>query len=52
LITPCPSSDVPDFKKEGAMAVCDDRKGLEGPPRVTVQGLFPEGAESPSFEGL
>lgn len=51
IITPCPSSDVPDFAGEGARAVMDDRVGLgEGPSTVvTLSKLFPEGAEEPNF---
>ena len=52
IITPCPSSDVPDFKKEGAKAVMDDKRGLgDGKDIVfTLKQLFPEGAEAPCFE--
>ena len=52
IITPCPSSDVPDFKKEGAKAVMDDRRGLgEGDDIVvTLAKLFPAGADEPSFD--
>ena len=52
VITPCPSSDVPDFKKEGAKAVMDDRRGLgDGDDVVvTLAKLFPAGADAPSFD--
>ena len=52
IITPCPSSDVPDFKKEGARAVMHDRLGLgDGATTVVTLGkLFPEGADAPNFE--
>ena len=52
IITPCPSSDVPDFKKEGAKAVMDDRRGLgDGDDIVvTLAKLFPAGADEPSFD--
>ena len=52
LITPCPSSDVPDFMAEGAKAVIDDRKGLgDGEDTVvTLEKLFPAGAEAPCFD--
>ena len=52
LITPCPSSDVPDFMAEGAKAVMDDRKGLgDGEDTVvTLEKLFPAGAEAPCFD--
>ena len=52
IITPCPSSDVPDFKKEGAKAVMDDKRGLgDGKDIVfTLKQLFPEGADAPCFE--
>ena len=52
LITPCPSSDVPDFIAEGAKAVMDDRKGLgDGADTVvTLTKLFPVGANQPNFK--
>merc|ERR1712176_296514 len=53
IITPCPSSDVPDFMAEGARAVMDDRKSLgeEGDDVVvTLEKLFPADAQEPSFE--
>lgn len=51
IITPCPSSDVPDFMAEGARAVMDDTLGLgDGPTTVvTLAKLFPEGAAEPNF---
>ena len=54
LITPCPSSDVPDFMAEGAKAVMDDRKGLgDGEDTVvTLEKLFPAGAEGALFRLL
>ena len=52
VITPCPSSDVPDFKAEGAKAVMDDRRGLGDGDEivVTLEKLFPAGADAPSFD--
>ena len=52
IVTPCPSSDVPDFKKEGASAVMDDKRGLgDGDTTVvTLTKLFPAGADAPSFD--
>jgi len=52
IVTPCPSSDVPDFKAEGASAVMDDKRGLgDGDDTVfTLKQLFPEGADVPNFE--
>ena len=52
VITPCPSSDVPDFEKEGAKAVMDDRRGLgDGDDVVvTLAKLFPAGADAPCFD--
>jgi HAD superfamily hydrolase (TIGR01509 family) len=52
IVTPCPSSDVPDFKAEGASAVMDDKRGLgDGDDTAfTLKQLFPEGADVPNFE--
>mmetsp|Transcript_27048 Transcript_27048/g.66321 ORF Transcript_27048/g.66321 Transcript_27048/m.66321 type:complete len:256 (+) Transcript_27048:88-855(+) len=51
IITPCPSSDVPDFKKEGARAVLDVTTGLgDSPPLVTLAKLFPKDAKEPNFD--
>ena len=52
IITPCPSSDVPDFKAEGAKAVMVDRRGLGDGDEivVTLEKLFPAGADAPSFD--
>ena len=52
VITPCPSSDVPDFKAHGAKAVMDVNVGLgDGPNEVvTLAKLFPTGAEAPNFD--
>ena len=51
IITPCPSSDVPDFMAEGAKAVMDCRVGLgDGDTTVvTLAKLFPQGATEPNF---
>ena len=51
IITPCPSSDKPDFKKEGAKAVLDEVMGLgDSPPLVTLSKLFPLNAQDPNFD--
>ena len=52
VITPCPSSDVPDFKAHGAKAVMDVNVGLgDGSNEiVTLAKLFPPGAEAPNFD--
>jgi HAD superfamily hydrolase (TIGR01509 family) len=52
VITPCPSSDVPDFKAHGAKAVMDVNVGLgDGANEiVTLAKLFPPGAEAPNFD--
>ena len=52
VITPCPSSDVPDFKAHGAKAVMDVNVGLgDGSNEVvTLAKLFPPGKEAPNFD--
>ena len=52
VITPCPSSDVPDFRAHGARAVMDVNVGLgkDGAGAVvTLAKLFPPNAPSPTL---
>jgi len=52
VITPCPSSDVPDFRAHGARAVMDVNVGLgDGAGAVvTLAKLFPPNATEPDFD--
>ena len=52
VITPCPSSDVPDFRAHGARAVMDVNVGLgDGAGAiVTLAKLFPPNATEPNFD--
>ena len=52
VITPCPSSDVPDFRAHGARAVMDVNVGLgDGAGAVvTLAKLFPANAAEPNFD--
>ena len=52
VITPCPSSDVPDFRAHGAAAVMDVNVGLgDGAGAVvTLAKLFPQNASEPNFD--
>ena len=52
VITPCPSSDVPDFRAHGARAVMDVNVGLgDGAgAMVTLAKLFPANAAEPNFD--
>lgn len=50
IITPTHSTDKVDFVAEGANVCMDCEIGLgDNPPVVTLDGLFPAGAETPVF---